>query len=239
MKTEMKKAIERIKAMFTEFNGASLIGVREYTNRNNETANHVVNANCSYPNACANSKEILDSLTSKDFETIAKMYGVNNEEGIKYATSEPARLFLEENKHPKIETKAYQKMLKGVHTTKSLATIRDEMSMKFDLENREETPQMIAQKEAYIRITKSMKLCLETGNVHIHAYAFAKEILTEGEYKDSTPKPETVQKNAITRYCKEVLKQELPTTRYRNFIVTEGELGEVAVDGEVIRVTDK
>lgn len=246
MKTEMKKAVERIKAMFREFNGATLIGVRRYENRNHEVANHVVNANCSYANACATSKQILESLTSEDFAKIEKIYKVNNTAGIQYATNKGAEKYLNEGILPKEGTKARETALNGVKVTKDLATIRDEMAEKYDLDNREVTPQMIAQKEAYLPITKSMKLCLETGNIHIHAYAFAKEVIEAGEYAESNPRPETLQKNAIERYCKEhktrinskgkEVSAELPATRYRNFIVTEGNLAEVIAEGTEIRV---
>jgi hypothetical protein len=215
--------------------GANFMGIIGYkSNKSGEVANHVVNFGVSYGSAKDKSIKILKSLTDKDFIAIAEKYKVNNVAGQKYATNTGATKFLNEGKLPKEGTKARETALNGVKETKRLATIRDEMIDAMEKNDNEETKsnQSKAQQEAYIHLGRGVKQNKKTEHYHIYAHAHDKVIEIDGTYKDSNPKPETIQKNAITKYCKYVLKKELPVEKFRNFICSEEQIKKVNVTGE-------
>jgi len=82
-----------------------------------------------------------------------------------------------------------------------------------------------AQKDAYLPVTNSIKLNLETRNLHIYALAVSKEVLVEGEHKVVKSRPLTIAKNAVKKYCR------FTTAKYRNFIVDESMLTGVSITG--------
>jgi len=230
--------INSILANFSALNGTKFVGIREYISvKSGEVANFVVNANFSYANAVTKSVEILETLTEADFTAIANSFKVVNASGTQYGSNAGSREYLESGKLPKEGTKARIKVLEGVKETKTLATITKEMIENFNNNQNEETrsAQSIAQREMYEHITKGVKQHKETERYHIWAMAHSKEVLIDGEYSNSNPQIETLQKNAIERYCKEVLKKQLPTTKYRNFVVEENQLSEVKVTGSTIQ----
>jgi hypothetical protein len=215
--------------------GANFMGIKGYESKiSGEVANFVVNFGASYGNAKDKSIEILNTLTDSDFEAIASKYKVNNVAGTKYATNAGAVKFLTEGKLPKEGTKARETALNGVKVTKTLATIRDEMvQTMLDNENDEtRSAQSQAQKDTYDHLGRGIKRHVETKQYYFYANAHAKDVIVEGEYKDRTPKPETAQKEAIEKYCKYVLKNELPVNKFRMFVVSEEQIAEVNVTGD-------
>jgi len=235
------KKIQSILESFNALNGTKWVGIKKYVSvKSGEVANFVVNANFNYGNAVNTSVEILETLTDADFSAIADRYKVVNHEGEKYGSNAPAREYLATGKIPKEGTKARIKCLEGVHETKTIATIVAEMIAQFKANQDEETrsAQSIAQREKYDHVAKSVKQHKETKRLHIWAMANWKEVLEEGEYSDSTMGIEASQKNAIERYCKEVLNKQLPTTKYRNFVVEDNQLSEVAISGETFTFVD-
>jgi len=229
--------IQRLLALFSVLTGTKFVGIREYISvKSGEVANFVINANFNYGNAIAKTVEILQSLTPADFQLIEKNYGVVNSEGAKYGTNKGAVEYLENGKLPKEETKAREKVLAGVKETKRLATVCAEMIQTFLDNQNEETrsAQSKAQSEAYERITKGVKRNIKTQKLHIWAMSHSKEVLIEGEYPESNPQIETAQKNAIERYCRDILNKQLPTTKYRNFVIEPNQLSEVKVTGDTV-----
>jgi len=86
-----------------------------------------------------------------------------------------------------------------------------------------------AQKDAYIPITNAIKLCKESGLLHIYAMAVWKsEPIVEGVYKVVNSRPKTIAKNVAKKYF------NLRTAKYRNFIVHPDMITEVAINGDVI-----
>jgi len=73
------KAVRNIVSNFTEINGGVFVGIREYTTKANEVANHVVNANFSYGNAVKNDVAKLQSSTNDDVMNIVSRFGVDAE----------------------------------------------------------------------------------------------------------------------------------------------------------------
>lgn len=232
----MKSIEKQITDLFTQMNGANFVGVRAYKNSNNEIADHVIIADFSYRNAVNKTVEILNTLTDADFTAMADKYSVNNVSGILYSNSVQGKLYLTDGKLPKEGTKARETVLNSVKTSKSLAEMRNEMVAQYianqDVETR--SAQSQAHIDAFIHITNSIKLCVATKQIHIYALHVSKNIIQEGEYEESNPKPETLQKNAIFAYCKYQLNKELPTAKYRSFIVEVDQMASVKAQGEEI-----
>lgn len=229
--------IQRLLALFSAMTGTKFVGIREYISvKTGEVANFVINANFNYGNAIAKTVEILKSLTPRDFQVIEANYKVVNSKGTKYGTNKGALEYLASGKLPKEGTKAREKVLAGVKETKELATVCAEMVQQFLDNQNEETRsnQSKAQSEAYEAITKGVKRNKETGKLHVWAMAHSKEVLIEGNYPASNPQIETAQKNAIERYCRDILNNQLPVTKYRNFVIEPDQLSEVKVTGETV-----
>lgn len=219
---------------FNALNGTKWVGIKGYKSvKSGEVANFVVNANFNYGNAVDNSIAILETLTNADFEAIVAKYNVNNEAGIEYGTNAGAREFLASGKLPKEGTKARITVLEGVKETKTVAQIVADMIAQMNANKDPETrsAQSIAQREKYVHVAKSVKRHIETGRLHIWAMANWKEVVEVGVYADSEMGIEAKQKNAVERYCKDVLSKQLPTTKYRNFVIEDNQLAEVAITG--------
>ena len=86
--------------------------------------------------------------------------------------------------------------------------------------------QSVAQSDAYVNITNSIKLHIESGKIHIYALAVSKEVLVEGEYKSVNSRELTLCQNAVKKYF------NFSTAKYRNFIVDPEQLSGVNINGE-------
>jgi hypothetical protein len=229
--------ILRLLAYFSVLTGTKFVGIREYISvKTGEVANFVINANFNYGNAVKTSIEILKSLTANDFLAIEAKYDVVNSEGTEYGSNAGATKYLETGKRPKEGTKARETVMAGVKQTKQLATVCAEMVQTF-LDNQNDATRSVmseAQKNAYEPITKGVKRNIKSQKLHIWAMSHSKEVLIEGEYAESNLGIEASQKNAIERYCKSVLDKQLPTTKYRTFVVEPNQLSEVKVTGETV-----
>ena len=182
--------------------------------------------------------DILNGLTEKDFSAMAEKYGVVNVSGTQYGTNKGAIEYLESGKLPKEGTKARENVLKGVKTTKTLAEIRSEM-VETIIKNRDWETKSERSKdecEKYEYVTNGIKVHTESGEVVIFAKAHSKVVLVKGTYTDSEKGIETLQKEAISKYCKYVLDAELPNEKFRKFCVNEEQLKRVKVKGNEITI---
>lgn len=84
----------------------------------------------------------------------------------------------------------------------------------------------IAQKDAYIQITNSIKYHIETRQIHIYALHVSKQILVEGVHKVVNSRELTLAQNAVKKYF------NFSTSKYRQFIVDKDMLTGVNVNGE-------
>lgn len=226
--------ITRILDLFDNLNGTKFVGIRGYESKTSgEICDFVVNANFNYGNAIKTTKEILNSLTASDFDAIADMYNVCNEAGTKYGTNKAVIEYLATGKIAKEGTKANAKTLADVKVTMTLAEMRDNMVLAFDKPKKDDP--------IYESVAKGVKQHIENEKYYIWAMSHWKGVPSvEGTYKESTPKLETEQKNAIEKYCKYVLKDSegkarvLPTTKYRQFVCEENQLAEVKITGETV-----
>jgi hypothetical protein len=86
-----------------------------------------------------------------------------------------------------------------------------------------------AQKDAFIPITNAIKLCKESGLLHIYAMAIWKsEPIVTGTFKEVNSRPKTIAKNVAKKYF------NLSTAKYRSFIIHPDMISEVAINGDVI-----
>ena len=86
-----------------------------------------------------------------------------------------------------------------------------------------------AAKDAFIPITNAIKLCKESGLLHIYAMAIWKsEPIVEGTFKTVNSRPKTIAKNVAKKHF------NLRTAKYRSFIIHPDMISEVAIDGDVI-----
>ena len=233
--TDSKKIASHIVSMFTLMNGANFIGVT-YRNQNNELSKYVLIADFNYGIAVDRSIEILKSLNENDFLAIVEKYNVNNVSGLQYSNNAKGKEYLLTGKLPKEGTKAREDVLNSVKISKSISEVCAEMISQMIANKNPETRSARSQNEIdkYEKVTNSIKINEKTNNVHIYAMAHSRIVIEEGTYSESTKTPETAQKDAITSYCKYVLNAELPTTKYRNLIVTTDQLSRVKVLGETI-----
>lgn len=229
--------VAKIVALFTKINGSTFVGLN-YTNSKGENANHVVIADASYFNACNTAIDILSSLTDKDFSAMAEKYGVVNTSGTEYSYNAKGIEYLTSGKLPKEGTKAREDVLNSIKATKTLADVRDEMISTI-INNRNKETQSLRSKdecEKYEYVTNGIKVHKESGSVVIFAKAHSKVVLVEGTYKDSEKKIETLQREAISKYCKYVLDTELPNEKFRKFCVNPEQLKRVNVKGNEITI---
>ncbi len=87
-----------------------------------------------------------------------------------------------------------------------------------------------SQSDAYLRITKSIKLHIESGMLHIYGLTIpeSKVIISEGEYKKVNSKELTLCQNAVKKYF------DFTTTKYRNFVISPDQLSAVNISGEKV-----
>ena len=90
----------------------------------------------------------------------------------------------------------------------------------------------IAQNDAYIAITNSIKLHVATRQIHIYALHVSKQVLVEGVHKSVNSRELTLAQNAVKKYFK------FSTSKYRQFIVDKDMLTGVNVNGEQYVIKD-
>lgn len=88
--------------------------------------------------------------------------------------------------------------------------------------------QSIAQKDTYTKVTNSIKIHNETGQIYIYALGHSKVVVQKGEYKEKNSRELTLAQNAVKKYF------DLTTAKYRNFIVDENQLESVRITGDTI-----
>ena len=117
-------------------------------------------------------------------------------------------------------------------STDLVRTAIHKLEVSFENNQNEETKsnQSKGQDNAYIPITNSIKLHIETGKLHIYALAHSKKVLVEGTYKTVNSRELTLCQNAVKKYF------NFKTAKYRNFIIDENQMCEVNVNGETIEI---
>ena len=240
MKT-VNQVIDQVIALFMRVLNGGFVGIRNYKSESTgRVSNIVLNAKIDYGKAKEKSIEILNSLTDSDFSAIEQKYGVTNIAGERYGTNKGAKLYLLEGKLPKEGTKARESVLSGIHYTKTLATIRDEMVNQMIANDDELTAsnQSKVQSNLYETVTKGVQYHTEKKKYYIFAMVASDHVdpnnpdHTEGEYKEPNRGIESAQKYAIESYCKNVLKKRLPITKIKRYSCTADQLAEIKASGD-------
>jgi hypothetical protein len=91
-----------------------------------------------------------------------------------------------------------------------------------------QSAQSKGQQDAYITITPSIKLHIESGKIHIFAQHHSKQVLVEGEYKSVNSRELTLCQNAVKKYF------DFRTAKFRNFIVDKDQLSTLKIKGNEI-----
>ena len=75
-----------------------------------------------------------------------------------------------------------------------------------------------AQKDAYIHLTKGVKLHIETMQLHVFGLVVKKTVIKSIEYKETKSRELTIIQNKIKKVC------EFKQDKYRNFIFDKAEV---------------
>ncbi len=90
------------------------------------------------------------------------------------------------------------------------------------------TAQSQAQTNAYIQLSKAIKIHKDTGNIHVFGMAISKRVIVPGEYKPVNSADKTLAKNAITKQL------DLRAGKFRTFIL--GNIESVTLNGETLNI---
>lgn len=91
-----------------------------------------------------------------------------------------------------------------------------------------QSAQSKGQQDAYITISPSIKLHIESGKIHIFAQHHSKQVLVEGEYKSVNSRELTLCQNAVKKHF------NFRTAKFRNFIVDKDNLCQVMIKGNEV-----
>ncbi|MCK9544843.1 MAG: hypothetical protein M0R03_22750 [Novosphingobium sp.] len=84
----------------------------------------------------------------------------------------------------------------------------------------------LAQQDAYIQITPSVKLHVETGKLHIYGLTVQKKVIVKGVYQPTNSRELTLCQNEVKKYF------DFSTSKFRQYIVDENTLTGVKIKGE-------
>ena len=191
MKNSFEKLVKMIFSLFSNINGTSFVGIREYkSSTTGEVANHVVIANASYGNAVEADLKKLENVTDSDIQAISE---------------------------------------KGF-STELIRTAINKLADSFRKNMNEETQsnQSKGQSDAYVTISPSIKLHVESGKIHIFAQHHSKQVLVEGEYKSVNSRELTLGQNAVKKHF------NFRTAKFRNFIIDKDNLCQVKINGNEV-----
>lgn len=97
-----------------------------------------------------------------------------------------------------------------------------------NLNEETKTNQSKAQEDAYIYITKSVKMHKDTHDIYIVGQRHTKKIIVNGNHPIVNSRPKTIAKNTIKKYC------NLSMERYRTY--KAGNLNTIQITGDTITV---
>jgi hypothetical protein len=196
MKNQNAKIVKRIVSKFSELNGTSFVGIPEYVSG-------TTNKKCLVPevaNHVINAGFSYGNAVEKDLKALQ---GATDGDIIAIATKGNFPESLVEMAIAKLAQSFIDNQNKDTASAGSLA-----------------------QKDAYIQITSSIKLHIETGKLHIYGLAVQKKVLVEGVYEPTNSRDLTLCQNAVKKYF------DFSTSKFRQFIVDESTLTGVKIKGE-------
>ena len=186
----MKTLVESLNLVLVAktIKGTSFVGIKNYENKQGEVSNQTIVAGITYENCLLNDFKVLQENQNKVFEVLGKEYA--NE--------------LIETAYKNVYT-SLEKRLSSEEVKEALRQQNDKTIMLSD-----------AQKDAYVHITKGIKVNKETNQIHVFGLVVKKTVLKSIEYKETKSRELTIVQNKIKKLCK--FKQD----KYRSFIFDNG-----------------
>jgi len=170
--------------------GTSFVGVRNYTNAQGEVSNQTMIAGISYERVLLNDFNSLVENKVEIFKALANKFSA---ELIEKAYTE---LFV-----------SLEKRLSSEEVKEVLRRENDATILRSD-----------AQIDAYIHITKGVKLHKDTNQIHVFGLVAKKTVLVPIEYKQTNSRELTLCKNAIQKAA------NFRQAKYRTYIFNKAEV---------------
>lgn len=196
MKNQNAKIVKRIVSKFSELNGTSFVGIPEYTSGTS-------NKKCVVPevaNHVINAGFSYGNAVKKDLKALQ---GATDKDIIAIAT--------EGNFSESLVKMAIAKLTQSFINNQNKETA---------------SSGSLAQQDAYIQITPSVKLHIETGKLHIYGLTVQKKVIVKGVYQPTKSRELTLCQNAVKKYF------DFSTSKFRQYIVDENTLTGVKIKGE-------
>lgn len=170
--------------------GTSFIGIRNYENKQGEVSNQTIIAGITYENCLINDFKVLQENKDKVFGILQKDYS----------------------------TELVETAYNNVYVSLEKRLSSDEVKEALRQQNDTTIALSDAQKDAYIHLTKGVKLHIETMQIHVFGLVVKKTIIKSIEYKETKSRELTIIQNKIKKVC------EFKQDKYRNFIFDKAEV---------------
>jgi hypothetical protein len=170
--------------------GTSFIGIRNYANKQGEVSNQTIIAGITYENCLINDFKVLQENKDKVFGILQKDYSTE----------------LVETAYNNV----YVSLEKRLSSEEVKEALRQQNDKTIGLSD--------AQKDAYINLTKGVKLHIETMQLHVFGLVVKKTVIKPIEYKETKSRELTIIQNKIKKVC------EFKQGKYRNFIFDKAEV---------------
>jgi hypothetical protein len=170
--------------------GTSFIGIRNYANKQGEVSNQTIIAGITYENCLINDFKVLQENKDKVFGILQKDYS----------------------------TELVETAYNNVYVSLEKRLSSDEVKQALREQNDKTIGLSDAQKDAYIHLTKGVKLHIETMQIHVFGLVVRKTVIKPIEYKETKSRDLTLAQNKIKKLC------EFKQDKYRNFIFDKAEV---------------
>ena len=170
--------------------GTSFIGIRNYENKQGEISNQTIIAGITYENCLINDFKVLRENKDKVFDILQKNYS----------------------------TELVETAYNNVYVSLEKRLSSDEVKEALRQQNDKTIGLSDAQKDAYIHLTKGVKLHIETMQIHVFGLVVKKTVIKPIEYKETKSRELTIIQNKIKKVC------EFKQDKYRNFIFEKSEV---------------
>jgi len=170
--------------------GTSFIGIRNYANKQGEVSNQTIIAGITYENCLINDFKVLQESKDKVFGILQKDYS----------------------------TELVETAYNNVYVSLEKRLSSDEVKEALRQQNDKTIGLSDAQKDAYIHLTKGVKLHIETMQIHVFGLVVKKTVIKPIEYKETKSRDLTLAQNKIKKLC------EFKQDKYRNFIFDKAEV---------------
>lgn len=170
--------------------GTSFVGIRDYENKQGELSNYTLNVGINYENVLKNDFNTLKNNQVEIVETLKKSYPIA----------------IIEQAYNELLT-SLEKRLSDEITKANLRAENDKTILASD-----------AQIDAYINLTKGVKLHKDTMQLHVFGLVVKKTVLKAIEYKQTKSRELTIVKNKIEKFC------DFKQSKYRTFIFNKADV---------------